>query len=193
MKWVIVTGDSRGLGAEISKHILEKTACGVIGISRSIKRIREGVNLPPSERYIQLQYDLSKPEGIKNLYQGSIKPIGPIIGLVNNAAFAYDDLATNMNADLVRGMYDVNLFSPIMLTKYIIRDFILHKTQGAIVNITSVCAHTGYKGLSVYASSKGALEAYSRTIAREWGRYGIRSNCVAPGFMETEMSSNLNE
>lgn len=78
-----------------------------------------------------------------------------------------------------------------MLAKYVIRDMILNGVAGSIVNITSVSAHTGYKGLSMYASTKGALEAFSLGVAREWGSKGIRSNCVAPGFMETTMSDSL--
>ena len=88
-------------------------------------------------------------------------------------------------------MYKVNVFSPMMLTKYMLRDMLLNKTKGSIVHISSVSAHTGYKGLAMYASTKGALEAFSKNTAREWGSLGIRSNVVCPGFMDTDMSSSL--
>ena len=78
-----------------------------------------------------------------------------------------------------------------MLTKHVIRNMLLHNIQGSIVHISSVSVHTGYKGLAMYASTKGALEAFSRTTAREWGERGIRSNCLVAGFMETGMSSTL--
>ena len=90
-------------------------------------------------------------------------------------------------------MYKVNVFSPMMLTKYMLRDMLLNKTQGSIIHISSISAHTGYKGLSMYASTKGALEAFSKNTAREWGSLGIRSNVVCPGFMDTDMSSSLTE
>ena len=90
-------------------------------------------------------------------------------------------------------MYKVNVFSPMMLTKYIIRDMILNKTYGSIVHISSISVHTGYKGLAMYASTKGSLEAFSKNTSREWGRMGIRSNIVCPGFMDTNMSSSLND
>jgi 3-oxoacyl-[acyl-carrier protein] reductase len=64
---------------------------------------------------------------------------------------------------------------------------------GSLVHVSSICAHTGYKGLAMYAASKGALESFSRTLAREWGSRGIRSNCVVPGFMETAMSQGLSQ
>jgi 3-oxoacyl-[acyl-carrier protein] reductase len=90
-------------------------------------------------------------------------------------------------------MYEVNVFTPMVLTKYAIRNMILHKTKGSIVHISSISVHTGYKGLAMYASSKGALEAFSKDTAREWGWMGIRSNCIVPGFMSTSMSAGLTD
>ena len=68
---------------------------------------------------------------------------------------------------------------------------LLHKVKGSIVHISSISAHTGYKGLAMYASSKAALEAFSKNTSREWGELGIRSNVIVPGFMETAMSATL--
>ena len=68
---------------------------------------------------------------------------------------------------------------------------LLNRIKGCIIHISSISAHTGYKGLAMYASSKGALEAFSKNTAREWGELGIRSNVVVPGFMETAMSATL--
>ena len=90
-------------------------------------------------------------------------------------------------------MFNVNVFTPMMLTKVVLRNFLLYKKKGSIVHISSISAHTGYKGLSMYAATKGALESFSKATAREWGRLGIKSNCVVPGFMETEMSSTLTD
>ncbi len=79
------------------------------------------------------------------------------------------------------------------LTKLVIRQMLLHQIKGSIVNISSISVHTGYKGLSMYASTKGALEAFTKNASREWGEVGIRLNSVVAGFMETEMSSSLSE
>ena len=79
----------------------------------------------------------------------------------------------------------------MILTKYAIRNMLLHKVKGSIVHISSISAHTGYKGLAMYASSKAALEAFSKNTSREWGELGIRSNVIVPGFMETAMSATL--
>jgi len=88
-------------------------------------------------------------------------------------------------------MYRTNVYSPMMLSKYVIRNMLFNRIKGSLVHISSISAHTGYKGLAMYASSKAALEAFSKNTAREWGEIGIRSNVVVPGFMETEMSASL--
>lgn len=193
MKWIIVTGDSKGLGKEITNKILSETEYGVVGISRS----SENEVLDIAEKYPlkfkHISYDLENVNDIKKLYIEQIRKIGPIYGLVNNSAMAYDDIASNLNVGRLEQMFRINVFSAMHLTKYAIRDMLLNKIQGSIVHVSSVSAHTGYKGLSMYAASKGAMEAFSKNIAREWGSKGIRSNCVIPGFMETSMSSSLSE
>lgn len=192
MQWIIVTGDSGGLGSSIANKILEDGRYGVIGISRKendiVRRLSEEFS-----NYRHLNYDLNDVEGIKELYKTHIKPIGALYGLVNNSAMAYDDIVTNANAGRLSSMFNINVLSAIMLTKYAIRDMLLHNVKGSVVHISSVSAHTGYKGLSMYAATKGAMEAFSKNVAREWGIKGIRSNVVAPGFMETNISAKLTD
>ncbi|MRH41216.1 SDR family oxidoreductase [Aquibacillus halophilus] len=191
MKWIIVTGDSKGLGKEIVKQILSDSEYGVIGISRSNEQsVLELIDMYP-KRFKHLSFDLEKVMDIKELYTKHIRKIGPIYGLVNNSALAYDDIISNLNVESLERMFKVNVFSSMHLTKYAIRDMLLNKIEGSIVHISSVSAHTGYKGLSMYAATKGAMEAFSKNTAREWGSKGIRSNCVVPGFMETSMSASL--
>ena len=137
MKNILLTGDSKVLGENI-KLKLFNSGYNVIGLSRS----RAGITS-----------DLYDVDGIKDLYLNTIKERGPIHGYINNAAFAYDDIITNLNSDMLMGMYKVNVFSPMMLTKYVIRDMMLNKTKGSIVHISSISVHTGYKGLSMYALS----------------------------------------
>lgn len=193
MKWVVLTGDTGMLGGNILHKILEDSSYGIIGISRSENHITTGFKNEYGSRYFHINYDLSDPNGVKDLYKSQVKNIGKIYGLVNNSAYAYDDIITNANIDSVERMFSINVISPIILTKYCIRDMLLNEIEGSIVHISSVCAHTGYKGLSMYAATKGSLESFSKTIAREWGEKGIRSNCVAPGFMESNISSTLTE
>jgi len=181
-KVILVTGCSKGLGKAITSKLLQ-LGNTVIGVSRSDASFKGN--------FIHLNVDLtSGDELIKDyLFRNNIS----LDGFVNNAAFAYDDIVSNLNRDLLEDMYSVNVFTPMMLTKVAIRNFLLHKKKGSIVHVSSISAHTGYKGLAMYASTKGALEAFSKATAREWGKLGIRSNCIVPGFMETEMSSTLSD
>ncbi len=181
------------LGNAIVNEILQNSIYGVIGISRHTNKIVADNLEKFGNRYVHINFDLSDVDGVKRLYLEEIRKHGNICGLVNNSAVAYDDIVTNANSDRLEMMFRVNVFAPIMLTKYVIRDMILHRKSGSLVHISSVSAHTGYKGLTMYAATKGALEAFSKNVAREWGVKGIRSNCVAPGFMETTISSSLSE
>ena len=137
--------------------------------------------------------DLSQVDNLKeNIYDKILKH-EKIDGFINNAAYAYDDLITNLKLEKLRYMYNINVLSPIMITKLVLRNMLLHKTSGSIIHLSSISAHTGYKGLAMYASTKGSLEAFSKNCSREWGSLGIRSNCVVAGFMETSMSSTLTD
>jgi 3-oxoacyl-[acyl-carrier protein] reductase len=189
---VLITGISRGVGLAIAETFL-KNGDTVFGISRNLN---EQLNLLIEKYQNQLfwlQYDLKDYKDIKQRVFQQFIGNHAIHAFVNNAAVAYDDLITNLNDEALISMYSVNVFTPMIIVKYVIRNMLLHNTKGSIVHISSISAHTGYKGLAMYASTKGALEAFSKNTAREWGEKGIRSNCIVAGFMETEMSSTLTE
>lgn len=189
----LVTGCSRGVGLEICRVLLEQGHT-VYGIARGFSNEFQQLQEENQEHLFFKSIDLSDSENIrKSIFKDFISNKLRLDGFVNNAAMAYDDIITNLNLEKLKAMYAVNVFTPMMITKYAIRNMLLHHTQGSIIHISSISAHTGYKGLAMYASSKGALEAFSKDTAREWGELGIRSNVVVPGFMETSMSSTLTD
>ena len=190
---ILLTGASKGLGLKTTESLLKK-GWTVYAISRSKTENLNGLLLQYSDNLKWLQYDLADGENIRqSVFKDWIGFDTPIHGFVNNAALAYDDIITNLNLVSLEKMYHVNVFTPMMLTKFVLRQMLLHNIKGSIVHISSISVHTGYKGLSMYASTKGALEAFSKNTAREWGEKGIRSNCLVAGFMETEMSSTLSD
>jgi 3-oxoacyl-[acyl-carrier protein] reductase len=192
MKTILITGVSKGLGLVLLKSMLSDGNV-VYGISRSdTNELSELKKLFPNH-FIHLKHDLSSTENVKELSKYILKNKLKFDSFVNNAAMAYDDIITNANFDKLELMFKTNVLTPIIITKLILRNFILNKVKGSIIHISSISVHTGYKGLSMYASTKGALEAFSKNTAREWGEMGIRSNCVVAGFMETEMSSTLTD
>jgi 3-oxoacyl-[acyl-carrier protein] reductase len=193
-KNILITGISRGLGLAIAKAVV---AAGwtVYGVSRTASAEFGALAESAPGRVHFLAFDLADAGGVAQAVFG--KDFAglqvPLHGFVNNAAAAYDDLVSNLDAERLQAMYAVNVFAPMMATKYFIRNALLHGGGGAVVHVSSISAHTGYKGLAMYASTKGALEAFSKNTAREWGERGIRSNCVVPGFMDTAMSGSLSD
>lgn len=193
MSNILVTGCSRGVGLEICRVLLREGNI-VYGVARTHTDEFKVLEREYAGRLFFKSIDLADSEGArKNVFKEFITNDIVLHGYVNNAAIAYDDIVTNLNLKRLKEMYEVNVFTPMVLTKYAIRNMLLHKTMGSIVHISSISVHTGYKGLAMYASSKGALEAFSKDTAREWGVMGIRSNCVVPGFMATAMSASLTE
>lgn len=190
---ILLTGVSKGLGLKTAECLLSEGHT-VFGVSRSMtKELNQLIKAYP-ENMRWLEYDITDSNNIhKTIFVNWIGLKTPLHGFINNAAFAYDDIITNLNIEPLEKMYKVNVFSPMILTKYAIRHTFLHKNKISIVHISSISVHTGYKGLAMYASTKGALEAFSKNTAREWGERGVRSNCLVAGFMETEMSSTLSE
>lgn len=192
-KNILVTGCSRGVGLEICRVLLEQDNT-VYGIARSHTDEFKALELQYSGKVFFKSVDLADCDSIRqNVFKDFCGNKVRIDGYVNNAAVAYDDIVTNLNLERLKAMYNVNVFTPMMMTKNVIRNMLLHKTKGSIIHISSISVHTGYKGLAMYASSKGAIEAFSKDTAREWGVMGIRSNVVVPGFMATAMSSTLTD
>ena len=190
---ILVTGCSRGVGLEICRVLLEQGHT-VYGVARNYTDDFKELAMRYKDRLFFKSVDLSAPAEIhRQAFKEYVTNRIALDGVVNNAAMAYDDIVTNLRLEKLEAMYAVNVFAPMMITKYAIRNMLLHRKKGCIVHISSISAHTGYKGLAMYASSKGALEAFSKDTAREWGELGIRSNVVVPGFMETEMSASLTQ
>lgn len=190
-KNILVSGVSRGLGLEIANVLLTKGAT-IYGLSRTkTDDIELLLNKHPN-KFFYLQFDLTDTVNIKKIvFNEWIGSKTPIHGFVNNAAVAYDDIITNIDLDKLIDMFSVNVYTPYMMVKNVIRNMLLNNIKGSIIHLSSISVHTGYKGLAMYAGSKGALEGFSKNTAREWGERGIRSNCIVAGFMETAMSEKL--
>lgn len=189
MRVIVVTGGTRGLGLEIVHTLLERTEFSVIVVARALSD--EVSRLCQSGRVQFIAFDLSRVDIIYELARDiSVLAGDNLYGLINNAAIGGDGvLATQHEKDIER-LINTNQVAPILLSKYLGRKM-LRSRRGHIVNVSSIVARTGYSGLSVYASTKAALLGFSRSLSREYGKYGICVNSILPGFMETEMTSSI--
>ena len=191
-KTVIVTGVSRGLGLAIAQRLTRDGGYRVIGLSRTLSPSYENLMASAGDAVQFMSCDVGETEEIPALVSQIAKAHGPIWGLVNNAGIGTDGVLATMHKTDIESVLRVNLLAPITFAKYVSRTM-LARRAGRIVNISSIIASTGFHGLSVYAASKAGLEGFTRSLSREVGKMGLTVNCVAPGYMETEMTGGLDD
>jgi 3-oxoacyl-[acyl-carrier protein] reductase len=186
-KSVIVTGASGTLGSQTSTALLD-AGFHVFGVSRS-----RNLDLDSNSNFTHIPFDLNNLTEIPALVRQVARSDFALFGLVNNSAVGADSALGTMHPADIQTTLNVNLQAPILLSKHVIRELLVARTPGRIVSVTSVVSRLGYRGLSVYAATKSGLEGFSKSLAREVGKRGITVNCVAPGFMVSEMTSGLTE
>ena len=187
-KIVLVTGASRGIGLEAAKHF-SKEGYKVIGSSRGDFNLGELIG---DESAISVQLDLISKESIKNLFADlKSKDLLPSV-LVNNAGITKDQLFLRMKDEDWDDVIETNLNGLFRVTKAFIKPMVKNKF-GRVINISSVAGLMGNSGQVNYSSSKSAMIGFSRSLAKELGSRNITSNVVAPGFIETDMTTFLND
>ena len=190
MDTILVTGGTRGLGLAICRR-LAKAGYKVVAVGRKPSgELTAAIQEVGAGHLIYEPFDLSKLDAIAGFASELQARHGVFYGLVNNAATGLDGvLATQHEKDIVK-LVQTNLLSPILLTKYVTR-YMMLKRRGRVVNVSSIIASTGFNGLSVYAATKAGLIGFTKSQARELGKIGITVNALAPGYMETAMTSGL--
>ena len=187
-KIVLVTGASRGIGLEAAKHF-SKEGYKVIGSSRGDFNLGELIG---DDSAISVQLDLMSKESIKNLFADlKSKDLLPSV-LVNNAGITKDRLFLRMKDEDWDDVIETNLNGLFRVTKAFIKPMVKNKF-GRVINISSVAGLMGNSGQVNYSSSKSAMVGFSRSLAKELGSRNITSNVVAPGFIETDMTTFLND
>jgi len=187
-KIVLVTGASRGIGLEAAKHF-SKVGYKVIGSSRGDFNLGELIG---DESAISVQLDLMSKESIKNLFTDlKSEDLLPSV-LVNNAGITKDQLFLRMKDEDWDDVIETNLNGLFRVTKAFIKPMVKNKF-GRVINISSVAGLMGNSGQVNYSSSKSAMVGFSRSLAKELGSRNITSNVVAPGFIETDMTTFLND
>ena len=187
----LVTGASRGIGAAISDSLAKQGIC-TIGTATSaagaeaITRRLQGIHAHCSG----LLLDVADKESIAECFAAIAEQFGAPSILVNNAGITRDNLLLRMSDSEWQEVINTNLNSVYHVTRAAIRSMVKAR-QGCIINISSVVAATGNPGQVNYSAAKAGLMGLTRSLARELGNRNIRVNCIAPGFIETDMTQAL--
>ena len=191
-KTVLITGASRGIGKAILESFNNDYFIVGTGTSESsVQGILENINSMNIEGD-SFKLDLGNRDSIKELTSLlDSKEIHPDI-LINNAGITRDNIMLRMQEDEWDNVIDVHLNGQYLLIKSFIKKMVKNR-WGRIINISSTSAVLGNKGQANYAAAKAGIEAMSRSLARELGSRNINVNCVAPGFIETDMTKEISD
>jgi NAD(P)-dependent dehydrogenase (short-subunit alcohol dehydrogenase family) len=170
---VVVTGAARGIGAALADELRAR------GTEVITSDVLGGVDY---------SCDISDETQVDEMFAA----IGPITGLVNNAGLLVSrKAATDITVEEFRRMMDVNVLGTFLCARAALRSFA--SNGGSIVNVASETAFTGSHHFVHYVASKGAVVSLTRALANEWGEFGVRVNCIAPGYTPTPGSTTLGE
>lgn len=187
-KIVLVTGASRGIGLEVAK-LFSKEGYKVIGTSRGDFNLGDLIG---DSSAMSVQLDLMSKESINDLFEVLKSKDNLPSVLINNAGITKDQLFLRMKDKDWDEVIETNLNGLFRVTKAFIKPMVKNKF-GRVINISSVAGLMGNSGQVNYSSSKSAMVGFSRSLAKELGSRNITSNVVAPGFIETDMTTFLND
>lgn len=192
MKTVLVTGASRGIGAEIARYFAKHNYNVVVNYFSSDTQAQRLANelCTYGVRAIAIKADVSNSGQVQNMVNQTLNVFGTIDVLVNNAGVSLNKLLIDSTEDEISRVLDVNLLGTINATKAVLPTMI-NNLYGKIINISSMWGNYGGSMESVYSASKGGIIAFTKAMAKEVGLENINVNCVCPGVVVTDMLNNL--
>jgi 3-oxoacyl-[acyl-carrier protein] reductase len=185
-----VTGSTRGIGLGIARA-LHGAGAKVAIVGRDVERAG-AVAAELGERTAGVACDVARADQVEAAVAAAESALGPISLLVNNAGLTRDNILLRLSDDDWDAVLDANLKGAFHTTRAVIRGM-MKRRAGRIVNVSSIVGLTGNKGQSNYAASKAGLIGFTKSIAKEYASRGILVNCIAPGFIETDMTAALPE
>jgi len=186
----LVTGASRGIGKSIAELLVDD-GFFVVGTSTTDSGV-ENIEGWLGDRGIGLMMRVEDPALVEASVQRISERCGDVSVLINNAGITHDSLLVRMKDDEWSDVIETNLAGTFRLCKSVLRSMIKAR-WGRIVNVSSVVARMGNPGQTNYAASKAGIEGFTRALAQEVGSRGITVNCVAPGFIDTDMTAALGD
>lgn len=193
-KVAIITGGSRGIGASIVKRFVEEGASVAFTYRSSAEQAEALITELSTEgtKIKAYQSDAGSYEQAESLIAQVLEDFGQVDVLINNAGITQDNLMLRMSEEQWDKVIDVNLKSVFNLSKHVIKPM-MRARKGSIVNISSVVGVFGNAGQANYAASKAGMIGFSKSLAKELASRNIRCNAIAPGFIETDMTHELDE
>ena len=194
-KVAIVTGSARGIGREIALKLAEVGADIVVNdieaAAESLESVVKEIKTL-SRQSLAVTADVSSSEDVNRLIETAVKEFGKIDILVNNAGVTRDQLLMKMTDEDWDTVLNIDLKSAFLCTRAVIRHM-LRQRSGRIISIASVVGMVGNAGQANYASAKAGIIGFTKSIAKEVGSRGITVNAVAPGYIQTKMTEQLND
>ena len=193
-KVALITGAARGIGKEVAKKFAKNGYNVVINYVSSktdtekLKKEFEDLGV----KVLLVKADVSNQEEAEDLVNQTINTFGKIDVLVNNAGITKDNLLMRMSEEDFEKVININLKGTFLVTKYAIK-YMMKKRCGSIVNLASVVGVAGNAGQCNYAASKAGIIGFTKSIAKELASRNILANCVAPGYIATDMTNGLSD
>ncbi len=188
-KKILITGASGGIGNELIKKFVSLDG-NIIGAGTKTEKLDKLKSKYPSIKV--KKFDMGEHSRIEEFVEDVALELGGLDILINNAGINVDNLSLRMQEEEWKKVIDVNLTSTFLLSKYSIKKMLKNKF-GRVVNITSVVGHTGNVGQSNYAAAKAGIIGMSKSLAIEYAKKNITVNCVSPGFIVSDMTTNIAE
>ena len=193
MKTVVVTGASKGIGRAVAKEFANNGYNVVICYNKSVSDAQQLLNeISQMTRAIAVKVDVSNEDDVKNMVEITKKTFGNIDVLVNCAGVSDTRLLIDSTKEDYDFVFDTNMRGTYNTCK-LVGSEMLSNQSGKIINISSIWGLCGGSCESVYSASKGAIIAFTKALAKEFGPNGINVNAVAPGFIQTDMTKNVTE
>ncbi len=193
-KTVFVTGASRGIGKEVALKFAENgynVVMNYVSSKTNVEELKEEFESKGVKTLI-MQADVTDKEAIEQLVKKAIEEFGNIDVLVNNAGITKDNLLMRMSEEEFDKVIEVNLKGTYIVTKAVTK-YMMKKRKGSIINLSSVVGVVGNAGQCNYSASKAGIIGFTKSVAKELSSRNIRANAVAPGFIETDMTSVLSD
>lgn len=189
-KIVLITGATGGIGKSLVQKFISNDYF-VIMSGRNKSKVEELLS-KYSNNLDFFECELENPDKIELMCKKIFEQHKGVDVLINNAGITDDNLFLRMDLKKWDHVLNVNLNANFLITKNVIK-YMIRKKYGRIINITSVVCHTGNPGQANYCASKAGIIGMSKSLAHEVAKRGITVNCISPGFIETEMTENLND